>query len=144
MSIIHRDVTINYSTSQMFRLVDTVEDYPSFLPWCNAVEVHERTDDEVRATIELAMRGVHRQFTTCNRLQKDKMIEIRLLNGPFRHLEGFWRFEAVHDRSSRVIFDLEFEFSNRLLAFAIEPIFQQIANSLVHTFVERAEEIYGK
>jgi ribosome-associated toxin RatA of RatAB toxin-antitoxin module len=144
MSVIHRTAVVHYTVSEMFRLVDAVEHYSDFLPWCTSVEVHHRTPDEVNATLGLAMGGFHRQFTTCNRLHQDKIIEIRLLNGPFHHLEGFWRFEEISEQRSRVVLDLEFELTNRLVNLAFEPVFHQVANSLVHAFVSRAEQVYGK
>ncbi len=144
MSIIHRSATVPYTASEMFALVDAIEDYPKFLPWCLSCEIHSRTPIEVNATVELAMGGLHRKFTTCNRTHKDKMIEIRLVNGPFRHLEGFWRFDGIGEKQSQVTFDLEFEMSNKLVSLAFDPIFHQIANSLVHAFIQRAEQVYGK
>ena len=144
MSIIHRSAVVNYTPTKMFQLVDDIEAYPSFLPWCEKAQVHSRTLNEVSATLQLTLGGLSKSFTTCNRLQIGKMIEIRLINGPFKHLEGFWRFEPYEESHCRVIFDLEFEFSNKLLAIPFEPIFQQIAHSLVHAFSKRAEHVYGQ
>lgn len=144
MPCINRHALVPYTPAEMFALVDDVEAYPSFLPWCRQARVLARSDDEVRATIELAKGSIRKSFTTCNRLQRHKMIEMRLVEGPFSRLEGFWRFDALTDgRSSKVALDLEFEFSNRLLAMAIGPVFNQIANTLVDAFVKRAKETYG-
>jgi ribosome-associated toxin RatA of RatAB toxin-antitoxin module len=65
-------------------------------------------------------------------------------DGPFKFLQGYWRFEELDDRACKVSLDLKFEFSNRLLAFAVGPVFSNIANGLVDSFRRRAEEIYGK
>ncbi len=144
MPCIHRHALVPYTPAEMFGLVDDVEAYPSFLPWCRQARVLGRTEDEVRATIELAKGSVRKAFTTCNRLQKDKMIEMRLVEGPFKHLEGFWRFDPLADgTSSKVSLDLEFEFSGKLLALAIGPVLNPIANTLVDAFVRRAREVYG-
>lgn len=128
----------------MFALVDGIEAYPEFLPWCRGAKVLSRTDDEVRATIELSKGGVEKAFTTCNRNQKNKMIEMRLVEGPFRQLEGFWRFDALGDDGCKVSFDLEFEFASRMLGMVVGPVFSQIANSMVDSFHKRAVEVYGK
>ena len=128
----------------MFALVDGIEIYPEFLPWCRATKVLSRTDDEVRATIELSKGGVEKAFTTCNRNQKNKMIEMRLVEGPFKRLEGYWRFDALGDEGCKVSFDLEFEFASRMLDMVVGPVFSQIANSLVDSFHRRAVEVYGK
>ena len=142
MVSIKRNAVVPYTPSQMFALVDRIEDYSLFLPWCKASEIHERTDDEVKATLTLAKGGIEKSFTTHNRAQKNKMIEVRLVEGPFKHLEGFWLFEPVGENLCKIILDLEFEFTNNLISFAIGPIFQQIANTLVEAFCERAKEVY--
>lgn len=144
MPAVNRHALVPYTPAEMFGLVDDVEAYPDFLPWCREARVLVRTEDEVRATIELAKGAVRKAFTTHNRLQKDKMIEMRLVEGPFRHLDGFWRFDALDGGGScRVSLDLEFEFSSKVLAIAIGPVFNQIANSLVDAFARRAREVYG-
>ncbi len=143
MTTITRQALVAYSAENMFDLVDDIDSYPAFLPWCSSAKVLSRDEDEVRAAIELSKGKLRKSFTTCNRLQKGKMIEMRLVEGPFRHLEGFWRFEALEGGASKVSLDLDFEFSNKLIAMAIGPVFNQIANTLVDAFVVRAKELYG-
>jgi ribosome-associated toxin RatA of RatAB toxin-antitoxin module len=144
MPDIKRTAVMPHTCAEMYNLVNAVEDYPKFIPFCQSVNVLERTDDEIRATLNFARGAIHKSFTTLNRLQKDKMIEIRLINGPFRHLEGFWRFDSLPNDSCQVSLDLEFEFASRLVAFAFEPFFVQVANLLVDSFQKRANEVYGK
>jgi len=128
----------------MFMLVNDVDSYASFLPWCRASKVLSRTDDEVRAMIEIAHGGLHKSFTTLNRLQADKMVEMCLVEGPFRRLDGFWRFDSLGEHACKVSLDLSFEFSSRLVAMAMGPIFSQITNSMVDSFCKRARDVYGK
>lgn len=144
MTTIHKNALVPYSSGQMFALVNDIDSYASFLPWCRSSQVLLRTPDEVRATIEIAHGGLHKSFTTLNRLQQDKMMEMRLVEGPFRHLEGYWRFDILGDKACKVSLDLDFEFSNRLVGMALGPIFTQIANALVDSFCKRAREVYGK
>ena len=89
MTAINRHAEVPFSTEQMFNLVNDIESYPEFLPWCVESRVHSRNDDEVRASLTLAKGNLQKSFSTLNRLQKYKMIELRLLDGPFHHLEGF-------------------------------------------------------
>lgn len=145
MPTISRQALVPYSPQEMFALVGDVETYPDFLPWCTQARVDSRDEDTVRATIELSKGSLRKTFTTCNRLQKDKMIEMRLVEGPFRRLEGFWRFDALKGgEATKVSLDLDFEFSNRLMGMAIGPVFNQVANTLVDAFVVRAREVYGE
>lgn len=144
MTIIKRTADIAYTPEQMFMLVNAIEDYPQFLPWCKTAEILSKSDDEVRATLCLARGALHKSFTTCNRLQFGKMIEVKLVSGPFKHLQGFWRFEELPSQGCRISLDLEFEFANKLVSLAIGPLFQQIANTLVSSFCERAHSLYGQ
>lgn len=146
MPDINKSKIVPYSQKQMYDLVNDVEAYAEFIPWCVSSDIDYRTSDEIRATLAFSRGGLHKAFTTLNRLQPHKMIEIRLVNGPFRHLEGFWRFEpAMNDESHcQVSLDLEFEFNSRLVGMMFGPIFHQIANTLVDSFCSRAEVVYGK
>jgi ribosome-associated toxin RatA of RatAB toxin-antitoxin module len=142
--IVTKSALVPYSAADMYALVNDVPRYPEFLPWCRSTRVLSRDQDEMQATIELAVGAIHKSFTTLNRLQKNKMIEVRLLEGPFRHLEGYWRFEPLGGHSCKVMLDMDFEFSGRLLAVALGPIFSQIVNTLIDSFCKRAQQIYGK
>lgn len=144
MTTINRHALVPYTTSQMFELVNDFKSYPEFLPWCATSEELSRDEDEVKARIELAKGSIRKSFTTLNRIQKNKMIEMRLVEGPFKHLEGFWRFDSLKDgQACKVSLDMDFEFSNKLVSLAIGPIFIAVTNSLVDAFVKRAGEVYG-
>jgi len=144
MPDIKRSAIVPYSAKQMYELVNDIRRYPEFIPWCKNATILSENEDEIRAELNFARGALEKAFTTCNRLQKDKMIEIRLINGPFKHLEGFWRFEPLPEgQGCQVLLDLDFEFSNRLLGLAFGPFFTQVANLLVDAFSKRAKEVYG-
>ena len=144
MPTISKTALVPYSPQQMYALVNDIAAYQSFLPWCRSSKLLSETEDEIRATIEIAHGSLSKSFTTCNRLQRNKMIEMRLEQGPFRHLEGFWRFDFLGEQACKVSLDLDFEFSNKLVGMAMGPLFSQIANSLVDAFSRRAVDVYGK
>jgi ribosome-associated toxin RatA of RatAB toxin-antitoxin module len=144
MSSIQRKCQVPYAASEMYALVNDIEHYQDFLPWCKSSRVLSRTEIEVRATLVLTAGGLQKAFTTCNRLQHNKMIEITLVDGPFRQLEGFWLFHDEGNSGCTIQFDLEFEFSSKILSIAFSPVFHQVANTLVDSFTKRASELYGK
>lgn len=144
MATVNRNALLPYSPEEMFRLVDDVDSYAEFLPWCRSAGVIERKDDEVSAYIEIAKGSMSKRFTTLNRNQPGKMIEMQLVDGPFKHLRGYWRFEPLGDNACKVHLDMDFEFANRLVDMAFGPVFHQAVNSLVEAFCKRAEEVYGK
>lgn len=142
MIIVKKCRVVPFSCEQMFDIVNDIEQYSNFLPYCAESHVHHRDNDEVQATLVIVAAGMSKSFTTRNRLQKDKMIEIRLVDGPFKHLEGFWRFDQ--DASGcKVSFDLEFEFAGRVLAMLLGPFFEQLTDKMVDAFSTRAEQLYG-
>lgn len=143
MQTISRSAIVPYSAEQMYGLVNDIKSYPEFLPWCKSSRVLSEDEDEVRAELELSKGALHKTFATVNRLQHGKMIEMRLLEGPFKHLEGFWRFTALEENASKVSLDMAFEFQSRILTITIGPMFNQIANSLVDAFTHRASQVYG-
>ncbi|MDA8390213.1 MAG: type II toxin-antitoxin system RatA family toxin [Gammaproteobacteria bacterium] len=142
VTTISKSALVAYGADEMYALVADVGRYPEFLPWCSAARVHEKTDTEMLAEIEMTFGGIHKTFTTRNVLKPAEM-DIRLVHGPFSRLEGSWRFQQVTDLGSRISLDLEFDFSNRLLEMAVGPVFSSIANSLVDSFKKRAREVYG-
>lgn len=144
MTTIHRSAIVPYSAHQMFELVADIPSYPKFLPWCGGARIISTQGDEVVAAIDIAYSGVHRTFSTRNLLQRDKMMEIQLLEGPFSYLQGFWQFKALDEQSCKISLDLEFDVANRIVGLALTPVFSNIANQLVDRFHWRATELYGK
>lgn len=144
MTTISKSALVPYTPAEMYALVSDIPAYPEFLPWCRGAVVHSETDDEVRATLDLAKGGVEKSFTTLNRRQRNKIIEMRLVEGPFRKLEGFWRFDPLGEHGCKVSLDLEFEFASRMLGMMVGPVFHQVANTLVDSFQQRAVTVYGK
>jgi len=142
MTVVKRSREVPFTCQQMYSLVDDIEKYHEFLPYFSKGVVHHRDEDEVQATLEVNAAGVAKSFTTRNRLQANKMIEIRLVDGPFSHLEGFWRFDAT-DAGSVISFDLEFEFSGKMLSMILGPVFEQVSDKMVDAFCDRAESLYG-
>ncbi|HEU5339135.1 MAG TPA: type II toxin-antitoxin system RatA family toxin [Sulfuricaulis sp.] len=144
MTAIHRSALVPYSARQMFELVSDITSYPKFLPWCGGARILSAQGDEVIAAIDIAYGGVQKTFSTRNLLQVNKMMEIRLIEGPFSYLQGFWQFKALGDNDSKISLDLEFEVANRVVSLVLTPVFSSIANQLVDRFHQRAITLYGR
>lgn len=143
MTSIKRNALVNYTARQMFELVNHIQDYPRFLPWCSASHIHHNDAEKVEATLDISFSGMSKSFTTRNHLYPYERIDITLVDGPFRQLEGRWRFTPLGDKGCRVDLELEFELTGSFLDKLFQPIFHNIANSLVDLFCRRAVEIYG-
>lgn len=128
----------------MFALVNDIESYPVFLPWCRSATVHRREGRVVDASLHIYHGMVSKSFTTRNMLSPHTAIEITLVDGPFRHLSGRWRFTPLGDVGSKVSLALQFEFSHRLTDVVFARAFENICASLVDAFTARAEELHGE
>ena len=143
MAQVQKSVLVAHSALRMFELVDAVEKYPEFLPWCGGSECTFRDASVTRATLHVNYRGIRQTFSTENSKTPPVLMQIRLVEGPFRVLEGSWRFTDLSGRGCKVELSLQYEFSNRLLEKLIGPVFGYIANTMVDAFVKRAQSVYG-
>lgn len=143
MPQVTKTVLVAYTPAEMFELVDKVEDYPAFLPWCGGTELHERNADITEATIHIRYLQIKQQFSTLNTKRHPEEMLLKLKSGPFRHLEGAWFFRPLGDVACKVEFRLHYEFSSQLLEKVLGPVFSHIANTFVDSFVLRAEKVYG-
>jgi ribosome-associated toxin RatA of RatAB toxin-antitoxin module len=142
MQRVLKSVLVPYSARRMFDLVDDVERYPEFLPWCGGARILELRVDGKTARIDIDYHGIKAHFTTHNLNRIPDSIVIDLHDGPFRHLQGEWRFHALADDACKVEFELAYVFKTHLLEKVVGPVFSHIANSFIDAFVRRAEKVY--
>jgi len=138
MKRIARSAIVESSAEAFYTLVDDIESYPLFLPWCAAAQVRERGPGRTVATLTLAAKGIRRSFTTENSNVPGRSIDMRLLEGPFRHFSAAWRFTVLQPQVAKVEFSLAYEFSSRIVAVVLEPVFSRIADTTVEAFASRA------
>ena len=143
MSMVEKSVLIERSSQQMFSLVEAIEDYPEFLPWCSQTRVEFRDEKKTVATLHINYLSVKSHFTTENEKEIPLRMSIKLVDGPFRRLEGVWRFKPLAENACKIEFQLSYEFSSKLFEKIIGPVFSQIANTFVEAFVKRADAVYG-
>jgi ribosome-associated toxin RatA of RatAB toxin-antitoxin module len=143
MPEVHKSVLVAHPAQRMFALVDAVEKYPEFLPWCRGTEVIYRDAHVTRATIQINYRGIRQSFSTENAKSEPRLMQIRLMEGPFKTLEGSWRFTDLGGEGCKIELSLRYEFASRMLEKLVGPVFGYIANNLVDAFVKRVQSIYG-
>lgn len=139
---IQRSAHVPYDCEQMYALVRDVDAYPEFLPWCSGARVLGQGEGWQRARIDMARGPLRHGFTTRNRLEPGRRIRVELEDGPFRRLQGDWRFEPA-DGGCRVSLDLEFELAGRVFSQVAGPVFNHIASTLVDSFCRRAHALHG-
>lgn len=143
MKKIERSAILPHSAEALYAIVEDIESYPRFLPWCRGTRV-ERTQTGTRAELRIGMRGVQQSFTTQNENHPGRAIDMQLVDGPFRSFAAAWRFHPLRADACRVEFRMEYEFASRVLARLLEPVFENIANTMVDAFSRRAEALHGQ
>ena len=141
--IVKKRLILPYTAEQMYALVNAIESYPAFLPYCHSTVVYTRSTESVKAKICLAKGGVSYAFTTSNKLQKNQQIEIELIEGPFKTLHGVWQFVDLPAGGSTVEVEISFSFRSKLMAFSIGPFIPLISDKVLEAFTSRAKELYA-
>jgi ribosome-associated toxin RatA of RatAB toxin-antitoxin module len=143
MTIVKKSALVKFSAQQMFDLVNNIEAYPQFLPWCSGSRIIKSEDDVVEAELMISKGGFMKSFSTRNRIDRGGRITVSLLNGPFSYLEGVWNFMPLREDASKISLDLEFEMSGKLASLAFGAVFSQICNTMVSSFISRAKQVHG-
>ena len=142
MPEIRRSALMPYPARFMYDVVNNVDSYPDFLPWCGGVETHHVDETSMEASILMRGAGLNHWFKTRNSMLPGKSIAMELVEGPFKQLVGYWCFKELKGDACKVSLELEYEFSSRLLGVVVGPVFNQIANAMVDSFVDRAKAVY--
>jgi len=138
MHNIHKSAIVLQPAQKMFQLVDSVENYPQFLPWCGSTQIFERDNEKTIASIEINYKGIRQTFTTENTKKQNQEMIIKLIDGPFKWMSGKWMFKNLDKDSCQIELKLEYEFSNVILEKLISPVFNMIANTFIDEFIKEA------
>lgn len=142
MPQITRTALVPYSAEQMYQLVNDVKSYPQFLPGCSGSRILDESASQMMAAVDVSKAGISKTFTTRNTLVSNQSIIMHLVDGPFRKLMGGWKFTPIDDDACRIEFQLDFEFTNKLIELAFGRIFKELAGNMVQAFTTRAKEVY--
>lgn len=143
MTRIEKTALVKFSAQQMFDLVNDIESYPQFLPWCSNSRIIKREGNIVEAELSISKGGFQKSFSTRNELDMGKQMTVSLIDGPFSHLAGVWQFQPLREDASKILFDLDFELSGKLASLAFGAVFNQICNTMVSSFTQRAKVVYA-
>ena len=144
MREVKHSALVAQTPDRVFALINDIESYPRFIPWCTHASVHSRSEREVVATVGVRRGPLQGEFTTRNELEPDRgRILMHLVSGPFRMLEGEWLLTPVGEKPDgcRVQLNMKFAFRNPLTAVLFEQKFAETAASLVDAFVARARAL---
>lgn len=138
-----RSAIVPYPVESVYSLIADVQSYPEFLPGCTGSSIVSRDEGVVIASLSLLQGPLRATFTTRNEMQPPQSVRMRLVEGPFRELEGEWRLQPLGEQGCRIELRMRFEFSNAAADLVLGPVFAVTCNNLVAAFVRRAREKHG-
>ena len=141
MKKIYKEEEINVTMSTIFNLINNIEEYPKFLPWCKKTEVTKESENSQIGKIFISKSFINWSFSTKNIIVRNKSISLSLIDGPFDNLDGSWNFKKIDDNNTHVSLEINYKFKNSLIELSIEPIFTTIMNSILESFVDQAFKI---
>lgn len=144
MPVISRNALVMHSVEQMYVLINDVLSYPQFLPDCADSKLISSTDTEMQASLLVSKGGLKKWFSTKNTLVKNESVNMQLIDGPFKYLTGGWTLTPLSEDACKVELTLDYEFSNKMFDLAFGKVFNQLANTMVQAFIQRAKEVYAK
>ena len=143
MAHVAKSVLVAHPAETMFDLVDAVEHYPAFLPWCGGVALHSQDDAHTEASVHIRYLGVTQSFRTRNSKVRPREMQLSLVDGPFQSLTGAWRFTPLGPQACKVEFVIDYTFANPLVERVLGPVMATVAETFVHRFVQRADALYN-
>ena len=138
MNVVNQSEDINVNVSLIFDLINNVDRYSSFLPWCSNSSILSNSSSEMTAEIEIAGKPITWKFKTKNNYKINEIIKIKLVDGPFKNLEGYWKFNSIDDHNTSVSLYLEYEFNSKIIELSLKPIFTGIMSSILDSFISEA------
>ena len=141
MNYINKSENINVELVIIFDLINNVENYDKFLPWCTDSNILSDDGNVMIAEIAIDKNLVNWKFKTENSYKQNKIIELKLVEGPFNKLDGYWKFSKIDKHNTSVKLYLEYEFDNKIVELSIKPIFSSIMSSILDSFISEAFKI---
>tara|TARA_B100000900_G_scaffold353125_1_gene321087 strand:- start:479 stop:916 length:438 start_codon:yes stop_codon:yes gene_type:complete len=138
MKKIHKEEDINIELTKIFNLINNIDKYPDYLPWCVKTEVEHESKNIINGKIFISKSFIKWSFSTKNTIEKNKSINLSLIDGPFEELNGKWSFIPIDKNNTKVSLDINYKFKNSLIELSIEPIFTSIMNSILQSFISQA------
>lgn len=132
-----------YTPEQVYALVVDVAKYPEFLPWCIGARIYNKQPTLFDADVMIGFKMFREKFTSRVTMEEYAAVNVDYIKGPMKRLYNHWKFTPTGDGQCHVDFEVDFEFSSKLLNDMIGGLFEKACHKMVSAFEERAQKLYG-
>ena len=138
-----REEAISHSARKLFDIVLDIESYPEYIPWCTKMIINERNKNEIFADMYVKYKFILAQkFGSHVKFDKNNLIiETSYIEGPLKDLTTKWKFEEITNNTSKILFDMNFEFKNFFHQKIAESFYPLIENKMIDSFKRRADDL---
>ena len=137
MAIIQRTIEVEASAEKLYEVIFDIEQYPSFLTWCDSSEILSIEDHLVTASLTINILGFKSTITTLNKLYRPTKIEMSLQEGPFNSFKGTWFFEEITLEKTRVSYTMEYQIANPITDLMVQQKLASFIDQFVGEFVKK-------
>ncbi|KAL7063960.1 hypothetical protein AAHC03_05479 [Spirometra sp. Aus1] len=140
---------LGYTQEQMFDIVSQVEHYSSFLPWCvDSTLLQESTTKGKLYRVTVGFYPFQESYDCWVTTKRpDHVKSVSITGNLFNHLINEWSFsEGLPDnpKTCTVRLLVDFNFRSKLHAQVSGLFFDQVVNTMVASFLSRAQALHGK
>ena len=136
---IKKEAIILESKDKVFNIVNRVNLYKNFVPYCIDSKIISEQNNQMEAKLDFNVKGIKISFTTKNIIKNNEYIEMKLVDGPFKYLDGKWKFKEV-DNKTIIELSLKYEVKSKILHYAFGKSLEKISEILVKSFVAESKK----
>ena len=140
MEYFKEEKIIEKPVEEIYNLIANVESYPNFIPFITKVDLLKSYDNIKEYELSVGFKIFKEKFSTKDIFYKNKKIEIYLISGPFKNLYSQWTFEIISNTTTKVGFEINFEFKSSILARSFSKIFEISQRNIFLYFVSQLNQ----
>jgi|TARA_Y100000389_G_scaffold160975_1_gene163278 ribosome-associated toxin RatA of RatAB toxin-antitoxin module len=136
---IKKEAIILKDIETVFKIVNKVDLYKNFVPFCIDSVILSEDTNKMKARLDFNLKGLSTSFTTENTIKENEYIEMKLVDGPFKYLDGKWEFKKISDKTI-IFLTINYEAESKIVEYTIGKSLEKITNYLVQAFVEESKK----
>ena len=137
MDCIKKNESINIDIQTIFTLINQVDKYSDFLPWCNDIIIKEKTQKYIITEVKVGFQNINEKYLCKVLLYPKKRILLDYISGPFEYLEIDWKFSKISKNKTEVNFFCNFRFQSLFLRLCTSFFLEKAVKKMVGAFEKK-------
>ena len=134
-----RTFSVSKPIDEVFNVLNDVEDYQSFIPFCSESKIIEQTETTIKALLELSFLNTSSEFISENKFKKNEFINMEFVKGPFRSFHSKWLFDSISENETVLTFEMSYSISNPITELMFSKNIDVVSLRIVEAFKRKIE-----